>query len=147
MPGPLSHSPARIVHALLVDRGYGAASGRWTVKTDSEPDLPDDCITIYNVQGRDDGYTQFGERQTWNGFQVRVRSANPETGYQKASAIADYFDTGVGSGLLVNIDGTQYNVGSVHRTGDVLPIGTAQGSKREVHTLDCLLSVTKLPLK
>ncbi len=147
MPGVLLHSPARIVHQLLVDQGVGASSGRWTTKTDGEADSPDDVLTIYNTASRDDGWTQFGEQQTWNGVQVRVRSSNPETGLRKANDITQLFDVGLTNGTLVNVDGTQYNVGSVHRTGDVLPLGNVTGSKRSLHTIDCLVSVTKLPLK
>lgn len=146
MPGTLHHSPARVVHALLVADGYGASSGQWTTKTDGEPDLPDDAVTVYNVAGRNDGFTMSGEMQTWHGVQVRVRAANPETGYRKANAIAVFFDAGFGAGRLVNVDGTQYNLGSVHRTGDVASLGRdAPNSNRRLFTLDCLVSVTMLP--
>lgn len=149
MPGLLSHCPARIVREFLIAKGHGTDAGAWPIKVNGEPDLPDDCITLYDVAGRDDGFVMFGEKQEWNGVQVRVRSANPETGWVKANAISILFDTGLAAGgNLVTIGAARYLLGSINRTGNVLPLGRdAPNSNRRLSTLDCLVSVTMLPLK
>lgn len=145
MPGTLSHSPAKVVRELLILAGFGTDAGQWPIKVNGEPDLPDNCLTVYDVAGRDDGYVAFGERQTWHGIQVRIRSSNPEAGYAKANDIAIYLDTPV-IDAQVTIASAVYLVRSFNRTSDVLPLGRdAPNSNRRVFTIDALAMLTMLP--
>lgn len=123
MSGSLTHSPAEIIRQLLIDLGVGTASGSWPVKFATEPDNPDNVITVYNAAGRSSGRVQNGgERQEHHGFQVRVRSTSESVGYVKARVIAVALDENV---LLttVTVDSSTYRIQSISRTGDVISLG------------------------
>jgi len=145
--GSLLHSPADIVSRLLTAFGYGvdpSVPGEWPVNVAREPNTPDDAITVYDTQGRDDGRTMVdGERQEHHGFQVRVRSMTHPAGYAKARSIADALDQGV-LFTQVDVDGTTYTVFAVTRTSDVIAIGKeAELSKRSLFTINAIAAIRR----
>lgn len=145
----LLHSPADIVGALLVALGYGASppATPWPIYVTSEPDQPDECMTVVDREGRDHGREMvLGERQEHRGVQVMVRSKSSRAGYEKAAAVAIAFDEVVRSNQVV-LDGTPYIVRSIMRTTQVLPLGRdGAASGRERFSINALVSVRRLPL-
>jgi len=79
MPGTLTHSPSDIVRQLLVNLALGVdpttdETSDWPIYESREPDLPDDCITVYNTADKLQGRTMTdGETQGQEGIQVRIR--------------------------------------------------------------------------
>ncbi len=147
MPGALDHSPASIVRTLLVSLSQGVdppATSGWTIQDTSEPDQPDDTITVYDTAGRKQGRSQIdGETFEIHGLQIRVRAANSVTGWAKARALAIVVDTSVYRNS-VTIGASQYLVQHISRTGDVLSLGKeTPNSKRSIFTLNALISVRK----
>lgn len=123
MSGSLTHSPAEIIRQLLVDLALGTDDGTWPVKFATEPNSPDNVITVYNTAGRSDGRVQNGgERQEHHGFQVRIRSTSEAVGYTRARLIAVALDESV---LLttVTVSSSTYLIQSISRTGDILSLG------------------------
>jgi len=149
MPGPLGHSPADVVAQLVVDQGWGIEyaddNTDWPVFANGEPDLPDNCVTVYDTTGVDQGRMQVtGERAESDGFQVRVRGKTRKDAFAKVREIAVGFDTDV-YGATVNLDGVAYRVHSVKRNGDPLFLGAATpGSKRVLFTLNCVVSLRQV---
>lgn len=150
MPGTLLHSPADVIRRLLIDLGLGldpsptTAEVTWPVYATTEPSVPDNCITVYDTTGYDEGRTApDSERQEHHGFQVRIRSATFATGYVKARAIATAMDAQYQD--VMTLDGSRYLVHCITRIGDVLPIGKeTPNSKRDIFTINCKAALRKL---
>ena len=148
MPQTLSHSPAQIVRQLLIDLSLGtlpSASGSWPVYATHEPNTPDDCVTVYDTAGTDDGRSMIsGELWGHDGFQVRVRGKDHDTGWLKADAI----QAGLAESVYdrtVRVSSSAYLVHAITRIGDVLTLGTeAPTSKRSLFTINATLSVKQL---
>lgn len=155
MPGQLNHSPSRIIKQFFIDEGLGSdpdtdLGGEWPVYRGREPDRPDSLIRVHDTEGTAEGYTQGdSERQERHGVQVLVRSVNDDIGYLKARTLALALDGITRYHLTVDADGTgtadagaRYQITSVTRTSDVIPLGsdTPQG-KRLLFTVNALVSV------
>lgn len=146
MPGVLQHSPADLVRSLLLELELGFDyvddDTDWAAFTDGEPDLPDNCITVYGTAGRDQGSEMIeGERAEHHGFQVRVRSKTHTQGYVKARDIASAIDRN-SSLIPITLEDVGYLVWKATRTSDVLPIGKdAPNSKRNLFTINGVISV------
>jgi hypothetical protein len=143
--GNLDHSPAAVLRQLLIDIGVGTSQGTWPIKVDNEPDAPDDCITVYNTSGGIDGRNQIsGEGLEHPGVQVRVRSSNPTTGWQKIKAIAVVLDQSIHLDA-VTIDSSSYIVYAVTRAGSPLSIGSdVSKTKRRLFTLNAKMALRQV---
>jgi len=139
MSGSLTHAPENIIRYLLIDLGVGtlpSAAGGWPVFDYQEPDIPDDCITVYGTGRKLRSRSQIDgavvERYT---FQIRVRSANPTDGSVKVRAIAIALDTSVYQDTVV-ISTSQYLIQAVSRSSGPLSLGKTRGSKRNLFTIN-----------
>lgn len=148
MSGSLAHSPCEIIGQLLIDLAIGtdSQSADWSVFVDSEPDLPDECITVYGGANILEGRVQpTGETQEQHGIQIRVRSAVHSTGWAIANSICHKLDTQVNQDI-VTIGASSYNVHSVDRTSGPFHIGKeSPTSKREVFTINATCSLRQVP--
>lgn len=147
--GTLEHSPADILGQLLVLMGVGTEPTddlSWPVYVANEPDLPDNCITVYDTAGRDDGRMQVsGERAEHHGVQVRIRSTTHPIGYLKAREVAVALDEDVYQEGVTFDSGESYTVHSVSRTGDVLPLGKeSPTSERRLFTVNAVICLKQL---
>ena len=144
MPGTLTHSPATAIQSLLIALGVAtdpASSAAWPVYASAEPDTPDNCITVYDTAGRDEGRRMTdGQRNERSGFQVRVRSKDHATGYTKARAIAVAMDGVLRQTVLVSTQ--HYLIWAVTRSSDVLALGPeSPSSKRPIFTVNATASI------
>ena len=142
MAGNLTHSVADIVRNLIIDLSLGtlpSSSAAWPVFAEREPDKPDNCITVYGSQGRDQGRMMIdGEREIQHGVQISVRSQNTTTGHQKALTIATTLDDSVKQ-TSVTFSAKTYLVHSVNRTSDVLYAGKDPDTKRNLFTINAVV--------
>ncbi len=125
MSGMLNHSPADIVRRVLIDRGYGVLppARPWPMFIASEPDHPDDVITLYDTSSQNDGREMAeGESIKHHGFQIRLSATVHKIGYQKARTIAVGMDKNVFQALAV-IDNSEYLVQCLVRKSNVIPLG------------------------
>lgn len=138
------HSPADVVRWLLIQLGIAAEPPvtPWPAYCSSEPNFPDDCVTVYDVAGVDDGRLMVtGEAPTHYGVQVRVRATDHATGYAKASEIRDTFAEDV---LLetVTISDTTYLVQAMSRIGNVIALGKeTPAGRRSLFTCNATVSL------
>lgn len=147
MPGSLVHSPADILSYLLVSKGVGSTptltptNSDWPIYAHNEPDGPDNCITVFDVQGKKNGRTMVdGEIQEHHGIQVRIRSSLSTDGYTKARVIAIVLDEQIYQ-EAVSVDASNYCVHSFSRTSDVIPLGkeATTPSKRSIYVINGLI--------
>ena len=153
MSSSLANSPAEIVRQLLVDQGIGTfpsppgnQSGSWPVYVAEEPSQPDNCLTVYDTTGKDDGRRMIdGVMFTHDGFQLRIRSTDHQTGWVKGREARTFFSEVVKTNT-VTINGVSYLVWAVTGIGQLLVLGYDTGnSKRRLFTLNALVSVQQLP--
>jgi hypothetical protein len=147
MPGRLPDSPAKVMRALLVAKGWAADPGPaavWPAHYAGEPDAPDDVITVRDTAGRRHGRSMSGEQDLHHGFQIRVRSTTHDVGYDKANYLADSLDKNV-SMYGVTLGAHTYCVHSVTRAGDVIALGKEMpAARRSLFTLNCLAVIRLL---
>jgi hypothetical protein len=147
MAGPLLHSPACILQAILVARGLGASPPNliWPIYIDSQPDLPDNLISVLNEIGKDYGRVQInGERLEHHGVTVSVRAGLSPLGYSKARQIAIVLDSSIYFDE-VSIESSSYLVYAVTRTSDVVYRGKeSETSKRGIHSMTAVLALKQL---
>lgn len=145
---PLLHSPAHILQRLLIALGLGTAPpppvAAWPVYRSHEPNLPDNCITVYSTEGQSDGYSQIdGEDLCRRGVQVRVRAETDDVGAVKAEAIAHAFDQ-IAYDEEIAIGASAYVVHVITRTGNVIALGRdAPDSDRRLFTINAVASITR----
>lgn len=141
------HSQAYILRSVLIYLSQASAPSSqttWPVFVDNEPNLPDNCITVYNTAGTEDGRAMIsGLLFDHEGLQIRVRSVDHPTGWNKLREIRDAISMSVRN-LFLTVEGEPYRVNAVTRIQDVIPIGTEQTSKRLLFTLNCTISFNKL---
>lgn len=146
MSGSLTHSPARIIATMLEDLGEGtlasSGTGDWRIAYAQEPDNPDDMITVYDTTGIIHGRAHTsGEVFQSYGIQVKVRSADHDSGYTKAKSIATAFDETV-KYAGVTIGASQYRVYAISKRGSVITLGTEEPtSDRRIFTINALASL------
>lgn len=148
MSGTLLHSPADIIRNLLRNNGHGTMPEEreaWPLNITVEPDKPDNCITLYDTQGRDFGFTAPDkERQVMEGIQIKVRATEHKAGFVKANAIAIAIDRI--SEAVLTIESTQYIVHRIRRTSDVLVLGLEMPqSVRSLFTINAVVSLRIKP--
>jgi Bacteriophage minor capsid protein len=134
-------TPADVVRQLLIDAGIGAEPGGasvvWPVYAKKEPSMPDDCITVFNGPGTDDGRTHVdGVMQGLYTFQFRIRSADADDGWLKATEIMDHISSNV-LRQRITVNGESWFVQCFSQIGNVIDIGDeAPNSARRLHTLN-----------
>lgn len=150
MLNQLLHSPAEIIQEMMVRLALAADPeveplGSWPVYGGTEPDVPDECITVRGTQGRDDGRLMpTGERMYRHGFQVRLRARDRPTAVAKAWAVATTFDQGVYD-HSVTLGGTDYVVEIVTVVNGPLELGPEKtATRREIVTINCLAVIRVL---
>jgi hypothetical protein len=144
----MDHSHADISRYLLIDLDLGTVptdEGAWPIFADREPESPDDCITVYNTQGLDEGRDMIsGELFGHQGIQVRVRAAVQQTGWAKATAIQKAMAESV-LRTAVSISSSDYLVQCFAKIGDVLNLGKHPTSNRYLFTINAVVSARQLP--
>ena len=153
----MNDSAAAVIRQLLLDLGLGVAASysdnkytgqAWPVFNDGEPASPDNCITVYETQGQDDGRDMIsGEQMTHVGFQIRVRAVDQPTGRPKINTIRTGLSTQVGYGLIgsqryVTVGSNRYTVWAIAGIGNVITVGKeSPSSTRFIFTLNALAAI------
>lgn len=158
----LHHTPSDIVRRLLIDLGVGsdpASNLPWPIFESSEPDVPDEVITIFGEKGKTYGRNQLtGETIEKPGIQFRVRSSISNIAAVKANEIAATVDQMILNSVVVMPDSSYvYVVENVNRahgifsfSGNVVPLGksspstpgvTSPSSVRNIFIINALVSI------
>jgi len=144
VPGLLTHSPSDIARELLIDLGLGTdpdSVDSWPVYIKTEPDQPDNTITVNDTPGIDHGRVMIdGERQENPGVQIRVRSKVASTGRTKIDTIAYNLDTAILK-TTVAFDSATYEIQSISRSGQINDLGRDPDSGRNLFTLNATINL------
>lgn len=148
MSGQLTHSPNDVLRRLLVNMGKGVLPGAptavWPIGV-VRPDKPDNCVTVYETEGRRDGRTMNGGEVWYHpGVQIEVRSADHNTGYLKANQLATCCDEEIYN-ETVTFEGKTYTITNVSRVGQVMSLGyETPESRRELFTFNATVTITQV---
>ena len=144
----LPDPPADVIRYLMIGLGLGTlptSNGNWPISVAKELDNPDNAITVYDTTGSDDGRSMIdGELFGHSGIQIRLRSRTYTAGYAKMDAIQTELAQNV-SQRTVSVGSNLYTVWSCSRIGDIIPLGTDEGSsKRYLFTMNLFCSLKKV---
>lgn len=145
----MTDSEAAILRQYSIDAGLGVlggAAGDWPWFLGGEPETPDNCVTVYDTDGKDDGRAMVtGDVVGPNGVQVRVRSVNYPTGWTRANLIRDQYMLASSTHpypyrRTVTISGRSYVLETVVGIGNVIPLGKMiPNSRLNLFTLNVLV--------
>lgn len=148
----LDHDPSDILRHLLVDLGLGTMpedDGLWPIFDQSEPENPDNCITLFDTEGRTFGRIAVtGQLIEYYGIQIRIRCNRRNDGKAKARALEYALDQSIHLNTVSIAEDTgtataYYTVWGFHRSTQILPLGTdVPNGKRFLWTINGTLSVT-----
>ena len=144
MSGTLNHSPADIIRYLLIELGQGTLptdNGTWPVFVSSEPNLPDQVITVYDTAGHYDGRSmRSGEMYTFHGMQLRIRGINHQDAFQKANDVAVAMDEQVNR-MPITIDSSIYKIFGISRVSGPLNLGNEENTNRILFTINAVAAL------
>lgn len=142
---PLLHSQAEIIAKVLISLGLGnvTTSSIWPIFSTNEPNVPDNCITVYDTAGLSDGRIMHGEATYHAGFMVRVRSKDHPTGWVKVEQIRQALAESVYDRTVL-IGVTTYMVQSITRFGQSIPLGKDPDSKCSVFSLNATCVIQRV---
>jgi len=147
MSSSLDHSPADVVRWLLIALSQGTdpeAVGSWPIHASSEPDSPDDLITVYDTSGVQQGRVQrTGETVEHRGIMVQVRGTDHATAWAKMDAVKVALDESVRN-TLVTVDDNQYIVYAITKQSGPLSLGTEPNTNRFLFTLNAVVALRQL---
>ena len=149
----IQHSPADILRWLLVNAGQLAdptvvsgtpplPTGNWPGYVAVEPNLPDNCVTLFDTDGTPDGRAMpTGLVYYHYGCQLRVRSTTQNAGYVEAKALQQYISESILMNTVV-IAGNSYLVHCCSGIGEPVRIGQDRpNSGRFLHTLNLMIAL------
>ena len=144
MSSTTTHSPADILRYALIELGVGTLPSDddvWPICAINEPDLPDDCITVFDTLGLVDGRNMIdGSLAIHEGVQVHIRAADNLVGRAKAAAVLNALAESIRL-TNVTIGDNIYVLFAVTRIGGILPLGTEDGTSRVIFTINAVVSL------
>ena len=143
----LTHSPADVIRWLLIDLGLGtdpSVSGSWPIHTSSEPDSPDNSISVYDTAGIKDGRIQrTGETREHSGIMLQIRGVTQPIAWAKANAANIILDESIDKSLIT-ISSTDYIVYAVTRHSGPLSLGREPGTNRFLFTINAVVALRQI---
>lgn len=155
----LYHAPGEVVRALLIQLGVGSDGITyldWPIFIDEEPDKPDNCITIEEIQGKLDGVHQpTGETIEHYGFHISIRCVRTTTGTasqipgyriarNKVDQVCVQLSQNVAQ-LILTLDNIQYLISGCLQLSSADPLGKARNnSGRYRFTVDYQITIVQL---
>lgn len=156
----MKHSPAEVMRQLLITHVLGTPALKqqaWPAFVGSLPDKPPNAVALYDTQARMDGrIMRTGERITHPGFMVTIRAIDYQTGWRRATAIADLLDQVCNEQVEIEDNTCEggpvtytYVVASITRKTAVVPIGSdarAEGEEakgRDLFTIDARVTLSQ----
>lgn len=143
----LTHSPADVLRWTLIGLGVGTnpvLEGSWPINVSSEPDDPDNLITLIDTSGVFDGrIMQTGEKVEFYGVSIQVRAIDHVTAWPKVEALKRALDESVHNYLVI-VGSTDYSVHAVTRQSGPIALGREPGSNRLKFSMNVLVSLSQL---
>ena len=129
----LRDSPAEILRQALIVNGIPIP-----IYVSSEPDLPDECLTIYDTAGLSEGRNMLdGETIQRYGVQLRIRARNYKEGWNIATIIKEILEKLHNQVLYVST--FEYELYHCAEISTIIPLPPVDKSSRRLFTINCLL--------
>jgi minor capsid protein len=141
----IQHSPAQVASRVLISNlvvGTDPTTDTaWPIFYSSEPNTPDNCITIRDTAGILQAIDMTSGKAVYQyGIQVRIRAQTHQVGYARAEMIRrsmaeEAYDE------VVTLDGVTYIVHCFSQVSAVLDLGKELTSSRRLFTLNTLMNL------
>jgi hypothetical protein len=146
IPRYLNHSPAEITAKMMADMGITEAfdGDNWPTLVNSEPNLPDNCITVYDTTPRVDA--RFMTNGAWgrhHGIQIRVRGTTSPVAWTRLNAIYEQLDRDAYT-ETVALDSNTYEVHAFHGSVPTFMGKDVPGGKRTFWVLNGTITIRPL---
>lgn len=148
MSSPFNHPVQEIIQQVLIDIGVGTNppdGAQWPVFAPTEPDSPDNCLTVQEYTGIETGNDALsGQVYVHYGIQVRIRAEDPTIGSIKAHAIFKAINEDVNA-HAVSLGSNLYCVDSMTTAGTVNHLGLFRPEMRlELYTVNATTDIRRL---
>ena len=152
----LTFSPASIMALYLIEvesimsqpSDRGEAGWDWPLYVSSMPDIKDDCGAIYDVPGLSDGRLMIGQVIEHQGVQIKIRSEDYQTGWEKINEIAAILDAIHNDEITIgtsSVDEIIYRIQSLTRSSEIGYLGLEPGtSRRNLFTVNYIVTIKKI---
>lgn len=143
MTNNLLHLAEEIIREYLIDAGVVSRPGddlTWPCFVGSEPNSPDNVVTIFGTTNVPQGRTFDGELQEQYGFQVRIRAKTFPVGRTKSLAIRQALINA--AHVSVVLDESEYVIQNFSRVRNVMSLGRdGKSSAREIMVINATFAV------
>lgn len=140
------HDITRKILSLLGLGTHPDTGQPWPIYVDQEPDFPDNCITIYETSGINEGKLMpTGEDVEHPGLQIQVRceASQPPVGRKKTREIKSSLDQ-LTSPYSLSFEGISYTIYSFNPQGSIIPLGRDMTNKnRFLWTINYTVSLIR----
>lgn len=147
----ISDSPAAIIANYLATLAMvtnPSEAEDWPVYISYMPDggnVKDDCCAVYDTAGILDGKRMDGIVNEHQGIQVKIRSKDYQTGWQKINDIARTLDVVESLSVEVIDSEKNYTVHNISRKGCIFPLGLeVEGKRRYLFTVNFAVSISEV---
>lgn len=138
----LPASPANIIRQFLIEEGIGQSHSKkdWVVYTASEPDDPDNAITIYNTRGTLDGRIhETGEVVQHYGFQTKIRGKDDETASAKGREIYTAYNQLLRR--LITVNSVAIRLQAITLKSPLMPMGQQVKGRRILYVVNAIVTI------
>lgn len=102
-----------------------------------------DAVVVIDTSGVMDGRShKTGKPMEHPGFQIRVRSRDPQPGWDKIVTIRDAFDSILRRS--VTVESSVYSIQAINRSTPIIPLGKDQQTNRFNHTFNGTATLKQL---
>lgn len=149
----LTHSPAQILAAYLVDQALGtdpSLQAAWGVYINFMPDhtgVNDNMISVRDTTGLKESRCMNGVVSEFPGIQIKIRSKTFSEGWAKVKAIANALDVVAGASTNIGgTGGTDYTLANLSRTSPAIPLGfdPVDSKRRDLFSINYLATLQEV---
>lgn len=137
---------ANIIRAMLIIEGKAFEAGKnidWSIFVSSEPDEPDNCLTIYNNRGTLQGRIhETGETVQHYGFQTKIRGKTDAVASAKGRQLMGVYD-GI-LRYLITVDGQALRIQSITIRSPLLPMGQESKNRRQLYVFNAIATIDEV---
>lgn len=148
-----NYSPAGMIAQFFVNKGLASApqlSQAWPVfisfmPAANPPNVPVNCIAIYDTTGIMDGrYQDDGTQIQHPGIQIRVRSRYFPDGYNRSVSLQDEMDAAIN--YVLDVGENNFLIQNISRRTNIVPLGNEPDTNFELFTINAICTIRPLTL-
>lgn len=142
----LAASPSEIIRQFLIEEGLGfdySLKVDWAVFSGSEPDEPDNSITIISTRGTLDGRIhETGETVEHYGFQTRIRGKTDSLASAKGRQIIVAYNSVLRR--LITVNNQDLKIQAITLKSPLLASGQEVKRRRQVYVFNSIVTIDEV---